>query len=349
MFDLDSIVRQNIKDLKPYSSARNEYSGTEAIFLDANENPYNTPYNRYPDPLHKELRDEIANIKGVNSSQIFLGNGSDEAIDLIFRAFCDPGKDNMVTIDPTYDMYSVCAHINGIRVIKVPLLPDFRLDVENILYSVNSQTKAIFLCSPNNPTANCFSKENMIEIISRFDGIVVIDEAYIDFAPGKTMLPFLKDYPNLVILQTFSKAWGMAGIRLGMAFASKEIIEVFNKIKYPYNVNNLTAKVALEGLTNIKRKEEWVKQLLTDREELKNALIELPVINEVLPSDSNFLIIRVNNAKEIYDYLKNKKIIIRDRSKVTLCEGCLRVTIGKQSENLLLINALKDYQNNRNE
>jgi histidinol-phosphate aminotransferase len=311
MFNLNEIIRENIKDLKPYSSARLEYRGKEAVFLDANENPFNAPYNRYPDPLQVEMKDEISKVKGVNPSKIFLGNGSDEAIDLVFRAFCIPGKDNFITIDPTYDMYAVCAQINDIRVSKIRLLSNYQLDIDGILNAVDMNSKAIFICSPNNPTSNIFDRKDIIKIVENFNKIVVLDEAYVDFAPGKSLLPLLNNYRNLIILQTFSKAWGMAGVRLGMAFASQEIIQVFSNIKYPYNINSLTLKVALERIRKVDEKD--------------------------------FLMVKFSCPEEIYNYLIGKKIIIRDRSKKALCEGCLRFTVGSQMENRLLINALKEF------
>ncbi len=349
MFDLNKLVRSNIKDLVPYSSARNEYSGKNAIFLDANENPYNSPYNRYPDPLQAELKKKIAFIKKVNPDQLFLGNGSDEAIDLVFRIFGEPGIDNMVTIDPSYDMYKVCANINNIGVKKVKLTDEFQLPVKEIIKSIEGQTKLIFICSPNNPTSNCFAKNDIIKIIKAFNGIVILDEAYIDFAINKSLLNNLNEYPNLIILQTFSKAWGMAGIRLGMAFATNEIIKLMNSVKYPYNINSLTAEVALRNIRNVKQKDEWVEILLIERENLRIALRSLDIVDKVLPSDSNFLMARFAEPRKVYNYLIDKKIIIRDRSKVSMCEGFLRITIGTQSENLLLISALREYQNYSNE
>jgi len=349
MFELNKLIRDNIKDLVPYSSARNEYRGKEALFLDANENPYNAPYNRYPDPLQVELKDEIARIKNVKPEQIFLGNGSDEAIDLIFRIFCVPGKDNIITIDPTYDMYKVCANINNIDVKKVALLEDFSLPVKEIIENINPNTKLIFICSPNNPTSNCFTQDNITEIIKSFNGLVVLDEAYIDFAPGKSLLPKLSNFPNLIILQTFSKAWGMAGIRLGMAFATKHIITLMNSVKYPYNVNSLSMAIALKNIKNIKKKDEWVEKILIEKENLRIALRSLNIVEKVLHSDSNFLMAKFSNPKKIYKYLIDKKIIVRDRSNAKLCDGFLRITVGTQAENLLLISALRDYQNNLNE
>ena len=349
MFDLNKLVRKNIRDLIPYSSARSEYRGKEALFLDANENPYNIPYNRYPDPLQVDLKNEIAKIKNVLPEQIFLGNGSDEAIDLILRIFCVPGKDNMITIDPSYGMYNVCANINDISIKKVKLLKDFTLPVIDIIENFDRNTKLIFICSPNNPTSNCFAQDDIIQVIESFNGLVVLDEAYIDFAPGKSLLPKLNNYPNLIILQTFSKAWGMAGIRLGMAFAMKEIVNLMNSVKYPYNVNSLSLEVALKNIKNLNKKDEWVEKLLIERENLRLALRSLDIVEKVLHSDSNFLMAKFSNSKKVYNYLVDKKIIVRDRSKATLCDGFLRITVGSQAENLLLISALREYQNNLNE
>ncbi len=341
--NINNLLRKNIQNLKPYSSARDEYSGDAMVFLDANENPYNEPYNRYPDPLQKELKQKISEIKKIPASQIFLGNGSDEPIDLLIRAFCEPGIDNLVTIDPTYGMYQVAADTNDIEVIKVSLTSEFELDAKKMLQQVNEKTKLIFLCSPNNPSGNCLDKNAMIEIIRNFNGIVVIDEAYIDFAPEKSFLPGLEKYPNLVILQTFSKAWGMAGIRLGMAFASVEIIRVLNKIKYPYNIGILTQQKALELLGNKEQVEIWVKKLIEEREKLAKYLAKLHFVTKIYPSDSNFLLITMNDAKSIYKYLVENGIIVRDRSKIHLCDNSLRITIGTMDEDIVLLQALKDY------
>ena len=341
-FTLSSFLRPNIASLKPYSSARDEYSGAEALFFDANENPFNAPYNRYPDPYQHKLKKKIAALKGVNPENIFLGNGSDEAIDLLFRAFCIPGKENVVSIDPTYGMYQVAADINDIEVKQVLLTPDFELDADALLAAVDENTKMIFICSPNNPTANCFVEQEMIKVIDGFEGIVVIDEAYIDFAPDKSLLKKLENYPNLVILQTFSKAWGVAAIRLGMAFASEEIISVLSKIKYPYNLNILTQEKALEFLENEEQKQMWVETILKEKERLKEAFEKNPLIKKIYPSDANFLLVKVDNPTEIYDFMVERKLIIRDRSKVSLCEGCLRITVGTAEENDRLIEALKN-------
>ncbi len=340
-FTLSSFLRPNIASLKPYSSARDEFSGADALFFDANENPFNAPYNRYPDPYQQELKKKIGDLKGVNPKNIFLGNGSDEAIDLLFRAFCIPGKDNVVSIDPTYGMYQVCADINDVEVKRVLLTPDFELDADALLNAVNENTKMIFICSPNNPTANCFVEQEIVRVIDGFNGIVVVDEAYIDFAPDKSLLKKPVNYPNLVILQTFSKAWGVAAIRLGMAFATEEIISVLSKIKYPYNVNILTQQKALELLENEEQKQKWVDTILKEKRRLTVAFEKNPLIKKIYPSDANFLLVKVEKPVDVYNFMVDRKLIIRDRSKVALCEGCLRITVGTAEENNRLIEALK--------
>lgn len=340
MNSINELLRPNIRDLKPYSSARDEFSGEAAVFLDANENPFNAPFNRYPDPYQRELKKRIAGIKEVSAENIFLGNGSDEAIDIAIRAFCEPGKDNVVSISPTYGMYQVAADINNIEVKKVLLTPDFELDAEALLKAADEHTKIIFLCSPNNPTGNCFSPQEVKKVLDGFDGIVVLDEAYIDFAPDKSWLTKLTQYPNLIILQTFSKAWGMAGIRLGMAFAKDEIIKVFSKIKYPYNVNILTQQKALELLSDNDTMQRWVKELLEERTRLTETLKTKDFVKKVYPTDANFVLIKTPEPKKIYNYLVARKIIVRDRSNVALCEGCLRITVGTPEENRELIEAL---------
>ena len=342
MKPLEQLLRPNILKLKPYSSARDEYQGHDGIFLDANENPFNTPYNRYPDPHHRKLKALIGKIKKIKESSIFLGNGSDEAIDLLFRAFCQPGIDNVISIDPTYGMYQVAAETNEVTVQKVLLSNNFKLNPESILEVINKHTKIIWLCSPNNPTGNCFEKKDLIKILDSFDGIVVIDEAYIDFAPGKSMLTQLNEYPNLVILQTFSKAWGMAGLRLGMAFAQPSIISILNRIKYPYNLNILTQQTAIDLLKkNEALTQEWVSLLIKEREKMVNNLGSLSFVEHIYPSDANFLLVKTSDAKKIYNHLVKNKIIIRDRSTVALCSGCLRITIGSPKENQELIEKLE--------
>lgn len=340
--NINNLLRKNIKTLKPYSSARDEFSGEAMVFLDANENPFNEPYNRYPDPLQKQLKEKIASLKNIAPQQIFLGNGSDEPIDLLFRAFCEPGEDNVVSIEPTYGMYQVAADINNIEVKKVMLTEDYELDSGKFLDAVNEKTKLAFICSPNNPTGNTLSETEITRIAKNFKGIVVLDEAYIDFAPGKSLLSRIGDFPNLVILQTFSKAWGMAGIRLGMAFASPEIIPVLTKIKYPYNLNILTQQKALELTDNSKQVEDWVNLILEEREKMKGNLSGFPFVVTIFPSDANFLLVKMNDARGIYDYLKEKGIIVRDRSKVVMCGDSLRITIGSPEENKQLINTLKE-------
>ena len=340
-FNIDKLLRDNIRALKPYSSARGEFSGEADAFLDANENPYNSPWNRYPDPRQIKLKTKISEIKKVPVPNIFLGVGSDEPIDLLMRAFCEPGRDNIVSISPTYGMYRVAADVNDVKVIEAPLTEEFGLEADNVLNAVTSTTKLIFLCSPNNPSGNALDQEGMKRIIDSFDGLVVIDEAYIDFCPEKSFLPSLKDYPSLVILQTFSKAWGMAGLRVGMAFADEQIIEVLSKIKYPYNLSVLIQQKALELLEFEEKKSEWVKLLLDERSKLIQDLSQLPFVIKIYPSDANFLLVKTHDPKGIYQYLTEEKIIVRDRSGIRFCEGCLRISVGSPIENELLINALK--------
>jgi histidinol-phosphate aminotransferase len=340
--DINKLIRTNIKNLNPYSSARDEYTGEAMVFLDANENPFNEPYNRYPDPLQRKVKERIAAIKGCEPSQIFLGNGSDEPIDLLFRAFCEPGQNNMVTINPTYGMYQVSADINDVEVRKVKLNPDYNFSADALLEQVDDQTKLIFICSPNNPTGNLLDKSETIKLIQSFSGLVIVDEAYIDFAPGASLLAELNQYENLVILQTFSKAWGMAGIRLGMAFASPEIIRIFNKIKYPYNINMLTQQKALELIEQESDKNQWVDLLIDERKKLAAELINLPFVVKVFPSDANFLLVKMNDARGIYDFLVENGIIVRDRSKVVLCDDSLRITVGSKEENRILLEKLNE-------
>jgi len=344
MKSIDQLIRPNIKSLKPYSSARDEFSGKEAVFLDANENPYNEPYNRYPDPYQHKLKKRISEIKKVQEQCVFLGNGSDEAIDLTYRAFCEPGVDNVVSIDPTYGMYQVSGDINNIETRKVKLTDEFELDVNSILEAVDEKTKLIFICSPNNPTGNSFRAVDIQQILDRFDGIVVLDEAYIDFVPEKTHLSKLKSYPNLIVLQTFSKAWGMAGIRLGMAFASPEIICVFNHIKYPYNINVLTQQRAYELLKSAEDKNKWVAIILQQKGILYKKLITYTFVQKVYPSDANYLLVKTDDAQKIYNYLVEKDVVVRNRSTVSLCEGCLRITVGSETENNRLFKLLDNYK-----
>jgi histidinol-phosphate aminotransferase len=343
-FDLQKIVRKNIRDLSPYSTARDEFQGIASVYLDANESPYNNGINRYPDPLQQELKVKISRIKNVHPHQIFLGNGSDEPIDLVFRAFCVPGKDKVISMSPTYGMYKVCADINDIVYCEVLLDDNFSLDSYAILKKVDKHTKAIFLCSPNNPTSNSLLRENIENILNKFNGLVVLDEAYIDFSEQESFLSVLDRYPNLIVLQTFSKAWGMAGIRIGMAFASKEIINLLNQIKYPYNVNVLSQQKALEMLENEEQKNRNVKEIVEERKNLTIQLQKHPQIQHIYPSDTNFLLIKVENAKHLYAFLMQNEIIVRDRSKVALCQGCLRITVGTKEENEVFLKVLSDYK-----
>ncbi|KPK84119.1 MAG: hypothetical protein AMS27_10830 [Bacteroides sp. SM23_62_1] len=342
-FRLEDIVRPNIAELKPYSSARNEYSGQDAIYFDANENPFNRPYNRYPDPLHTELKKKISVLKSIGVDQIFAGNGSDEAIDLLIRAFCIPGKDQIIVPEPSYGMYEVCASVNDIMVQKVLLKSDFSLNTEDVLRSAGQYTKLLFICSPNNPTGNSFNENDVLLIVKKFKGLVVIDEAYIDFAPHTGFLKHLHSYPNMVILQTLSKAWGMAGIRLGFAFAEKRIIALLNKIKYPYNISGLTQRKALALLDRMVEKEMWIRSILSQKEWLQKSLGQFSFVKKIYPSDANFFLIKVNNPDAIYSFLESEKLIVRNRSKMPLCDGCLRITVGTEVENKMLINRLKEY------
>ena len=344
MISLERLVRPNIWSLAPYSSARDEYFGKEAhVFLDANENPYNAPYNRYPDPLQRELKGLLEKVKGVPADMIFLGNGSDEAIDLPYRIFCEPGRDNVVAIAPTYGMYKVCADINNIEYREVLLDDHYQMQAEKLLAACDEHTKIVWMCSPNNPTGNSLDRDEILKVIEAFQGIVIVDEAYIDFAQQKSLRQELPTHPNLIILQTMSKAWGSAAIRLGMAFASKEIIAIYNKVKYPYNVNLLTQQQAIEVLKDPYEVDKWVKILLAERNRLIQAFAELPICDTIYKTDANFFLAKVTDAKAIYDYLVDKGIIVRNRSRIQLCANCLRITIGTRTENNELLSALRQY------
>ena len=345
MRELKDLVRPNIWKLSPYSSARDEYSGHDAhVFLDANENPYNQPYNRYPDPLQRELKSVIAKIKGVREQQIFLGNGSDEAIDLVYRCFTRPGIDNVVAIDPTYGMYKVCADINDVEYRPVRLDSNFHMSANKMLAACDIHTKVIWICSPNNPSGNQIDRDEIEKILTSFDGIVVIDEAYSDFSKAKPFRQEIRQNPRLIVLNTMSKAWGCAAIRLGMAFANETIIALFNKVKYPYNINQLTQERALELLRNPYEVEKWVNLLLQERSHMTDAFRMLPICQKVYPTDANFFLARMTDAQSIYDYLIEKGIIVRNRNRVTLCENCLRITIGTKTENGQLLAALRQYE-----
>lgn len=339
--DINALVRRNVLSMKPYSSARDEFHGDAEVFLDANENPYPSPYNRYPDPLQWKVKEKLAELKGVKPTQIFLGNGSDEPIDLIIRAFCEPNQDSILITEPTYGMYKVSAEVNAVNVQQVLLTPDFNLDLDAIPNTFDATTKVIFLCSPNNPTGNILNRDKIVEVLKRFYGLVVIDEAYIDFTKSKSFLRELKKYPNLVVLQTFSKAWGLAGLRLGMCFASEEVINILNKIKYPYNVNIRTQELAMDALDNAYRKDIWVEEILKERDWLTRELKALAIVEKIFPTDSNFLLVRVRDAQFTYQYLTDNRIIVRDRSRVNLCYNCLRITVGTPEENKRLIEVLK--------
>lgn len=344
MKSLQELVRPNIWELEPYSSARDEYKGVDAtVFLDANENPYNSPVNRYPDPLQWEVKEMLAPVKGVRPEQIFLGNGSDEAIDLIYRCFCVPGVDNVVAMSPTYGMYKVCADINYVEYRPVQVDQNFQISVEKMLAATDEKTKAIFLCSPNNPTGNRLNNKDVYTLIQQFQGIIVLDEAYIDFSSEPSFLAVLDKCPNLVVLQTFSKAWGCAGMRLGLAMADPKIIGIFNKIKYPYNVNLLTQEKAKEIITARFDVDRWIRMILEERGRLMASFATLPITKIVYPTDANFFLARMTDAPAIYNYLVGKGIIVRNRSKITLCDNCLRITIGTKAENTALLAALRNY------
>ena len=346
MRTIKELVRPNIWSLAPYSSARNEYSGHVAhVFLDANENPFNGPYNRYPDPLQESLKERLSEVKNVPAENIFLGNGSDEAIDLVYRCFCEPKKDNVVAICPTYGMYEVCANINDVEYRNVMLDENYQITAEKLLAACDANTKAIWICSPNNPTGNDINNDEIEKVIENFDGIVIVDEAYIDFSKQKSFSRYINsETSNVIVLQTMSKAWGSAAIRLGMAFAKKEIIAIFNKVKYPYNVNLLTQEQAMKRLKDTQPVEQWVNILLQERGRTMEAFGELPICEKIYPTDANFFLAKVKDAQKTYDYLVDKGIIVRNRTRVSLCNNCLRVTIGTREENNELLGALRDMK-----
>ncbi|MBO7346988.1 MAG: histidinol-phosphate transaminase [Bacteroidaceae bacterium] len=345
MQSLKDLVRPNIWALEPYSCARDEFKGRDAhVFLDANESPYNTPRNRYPDPLQEKLKIRLAQVKGVPAENIFLGNGSDEAIDLVYRVFCRPGVDNVVAMDPTYGMYRVCADINDIEYRAVQLLPGYRLDADALLAAADRNTKVMWICSPNNPTGNDMDRKAVQRLLTEFQGIIVIDEAYSEFSDLVPMRQYLGHFPNMIVLNTFSKAWASASIRLGMAFASEEIIMLFNKVKYPYNVNQLTQNAAMEILQDIEKSERWINMIRAERLAMLPNLQELPIVKQVYPTSANFVLVRVTDANAIYHYLVDKGIIVRNRNRVALCDNCLRITIGTKEENSELLGALRSFQ-----
>lgn len=341
MFDLQKIVRPNIWALKPYSCARDEFQGEASVYLDANENPYNAPFNRYPDPLQLAVKAEIEKVKGVAVKNIFLGNGSDEAIDLVYRVFCEPKEDNVVAIAPTYGMYGVCADVNNVAYRTVLLDEQFQFKADALLKQADDKTKVMWLCSPNNPTGNALDEQEIEKLLKAFKGIVVVDEAYIDFSSHPSWVKRLSDYPNLIILQTLSKAWASAGLRMGMAFASEEIIALFNKVKYPYNVNILTQNKALEMLRSPKTVSDWVATLLKERGVMVGELQKLAIVEKIYPTDANFVLVKVKDAVKSYNHLVSKGIIVRSRHTVVLCGNCLRITVGTKEENATLIRELK--------
>lgn len=347
MFTLQSVLRPHILTLTPYSSARDEYTGKEGVFLDANENPGGSTtetgkYNRYPDPHQWAIKEQLAPIKGVRVEQILLGNGSDEAIDLLVRATCVPGQDTILIMPPTYGMYEVSAAVNAIDITKVPLTPDFQVDTDAVLAAITPNTKLIWLCSPNNPSGNLLQVNAIRQILTAADhSLVIVDEAYIDFTDSPSWTSELATYPNLVVLQTFSKAWGLAALRLGMCFASEELIRVLNKIKPPYNISAPTQTLALEALSHEADKNKMVRQILVDRQKLVENLRSLPSVQEIHPSDANFLLVRFENARSIFDQLIERQVIVRDRSKVKLCEDCLRISVGTEPENERLLDVLR--------
>jgi histidinol-phosphate aminotransferase len=346
-FDLDKLVRENIKALTPYSSARDEFSGEARIFLDANENSLGSPltkwYNRYPDPHQKELKKAIGRIKNIAPEYIFLGNGSDECIDLLYRVFCEPQKDNVIICPPTYGMYKVSANINDVEVKEAPLTDDFQLNLAHIEQLADNNTKLIWICSPNNPTGNSMNREDIETILNNFNGIVAVDEAYINFSKHKSLLLELADYPNLVVLQTFSKAWGMAALRLGMAFASQAIVGLLDKVKPPYNINEATQELVIKASYEIAQVNSMIRELVGLRDALARVLMQMPIVEKVYPSDANFLLVKMKDAGKVYEHLLNRAIVVRDRSRVQFCEGCLRITVGNEDEITVLMQALKDY------
>lgn len=347
LFNLNDLVRPNIAQLTPYSSARDEYSGEAKVFLDANENSLGSPlpkwYNRYPDPHQVTVKNKLAVVKGITAEHIFLGNGSDECIDLLYRSFCIPSKDNVIICPPTYGMYEVSAHINDIELKKIPLLTNFQLNLIEIEQAIDSNTKLIWICSPNNPTGNSINRLDIETILNNFKGIVVIDEAYINFSKQKSFVQELTEYPNLVVLQTFSKAWGLAGLRLGMAFASTAIVEVLNRVKPPYNINQSTQELALKALEEVGQVNDMIRLLVDMRDALADVFQLMPTVQQVYPSDANFLLVKINEARKVYEFLLTKGIVLRDRSNVQLCNDCLRITVGSEQDNTILVEAMQDW------
>ena len=346
--DLNLLVRENIKNLTPYSSARHEFTGQAIVLLDANENAYGSPlednFNRYPDPLQWQLKFSIAKIKGVPAENIFIGNGSDEVIDLAYRIFCDPVKDNVIVCPPTYGMYEVSGNINNVGIKKVNLTQDFQLDVQGILDAVDANTKLLFICSPNNPTANNMNRNDVEILLNNFPGIVLIDEAYINYSKQKTFIQELTEYPNLIVMQTLSKAWGLAALRLGLCYASMDIIDLFNKVKPPYNINEASQELALEALQNTDQVNNWIKEVVSQKNYLNKALSKFSFVEKIYPSDANFILVKVKDANTLYNYLAAKGIVVRNRSKDALCDNCLRITVGTPDENEILVKSLELFK-----
>ncbi|HXH68871.1 MAG TPA: histidinol-phosphate transaminase [Pyrinomonadaceae bacterium] len=347
-FDLENLVRENIKNLTPYSSARKEFNGAAQIFLDANENSFGSPlaqnYNRYPDPLQTKIKKEVAEWNDVKPNEIFVGNGSDEAIDLLFRIFCRPQIDNALICPPTYGMYEVSAEINDVKIKRADLTANFELDFERIKNAIDENTKLLFVCSPNNPTGNSFERENILELVKKFQGITVIDEAYIHFSGEKSLVSYINDFPNLVILQTFSKAWGLAGLRVGLAFANEETIKLFNLVKPPYNVSQIAQEAVLQALENKSQVEKTIAEIIAEREKLVENFRGFSFVTKIYPSKANFVLIKTTDAEGIYKFLLDEKIVVRNRNNVELCAGCLRITVGTNEENAALLNSLKNYE-----
>ncbi len=346
-FELEKLLRENIKQLKPYSSARHEFTGEASVFLDANENPYGSTlpedFNRYPDPLQWQLKFQLAKIKGVPAENIFIGNGSDEVIDLAYRIFCNPGKDNVIICPPTYGMYEVSANINDVAIKKVNLLEGFQLDTAGILNAVDDNTKLLFICSPNNPTGNNMNRSDVELLLNNFPGIIIIDEAYINYSRQKPFIQELTEYPNLIVMQTLSKAWGLASLRLGLGYASLDIIDLFNKVKPPYNINKASQELALEALQNTEEVNAWIKETVNEREALANELKKFSFVEKIYESDANFFLMKVKDADKLYNYLSSNGVIVRNRSKEVMCENSLRITIGTPEENQQLITLFNKY------
>ncbi|MEP7106886.1 MAG: histidinol-phosphate transaminase [Ferruginibacter sp.] len=346
--DLSKLIRANIKNLTPYSTARHEFTGKAKVLMDANENAYGSPlednFNRYPDPLQWQLKFAIAGIKGVPAENIFIGNGSDEVIDIAYRIFCEPVKDNVIICPPTYGMYEVSGNINNVGIKKVNLTPDFQLDVQGILDAVDADTKLLFICSPNNPTGNNMKRNDVEILLNNFPGIMLIDEAYINYSKQKTFINELTEYPNLVVMQTLSKAWGLAALRLGLCYASMDIIELYNKVKPPYNINEASQELALEALQHTEQVNGWIREVVSQKSFLINKLSKYSFVEKIFPSDANFILIKVKDANSLYSYLAKNEIVVRNRSKETLCENCLRITIGTPEENSQLIKLFKAYE-----